>query len=93
MEQANFIKQHYPEIKIILTQDSPQLLLEKIHRGEMAFALLTLDFFIIIDQKFLAKVAFDAFYPESINWLINSKIDEELISSIDYFFQESMTKK
>lgn len=92
-KQAQFLAEHYPEMKIELSQNTAQDILEKVHRGQIAFALLDSDFFIHHRSKFpRAKVAFDAFYPESINWLISGHKDDHFIDKIDHFFNESITK-
>ena len=80
-------------ISFSFIQNTAQDILEKVHRGQIAFALLDSDFFIHHRSKFpRTKVAFDAFYPESINWLISGHKDDHFIDKIDHFFNESITK-
>lgn len=86
-KQAEFIQAHYSNVTFEFSPKTQLQLLEEINQGKLTFALIDSSTFIHLRSRFhRTKVAFDAFYPESVNWLLAPHLSEAEINQTDEFF-------
>ncbi|MCY4044172.1 MAG: membrane-bound lytic murein transglycosylase MltF [Cellvibrionales bacterium] len=86
-KQAQFIQAHYPQVTFEFSPKTQLQLLKEINQGKLAFGLIDSATFIHLRSRFhRTKVAFDAFYPESINWILAPHLNEKTINQTDDFF-------
>lgn len=95
-----FLSQHYPGMNWEFSEEKPEVLLEKVNRGQVAFALVGSHEFIELRAKFpRTRAAFDLYYPEGLSLLVNpnstvlnssSNPESGLIDALDIFFESSL---
>ncbi len=86
-EQYTFLKSHYPNINFTFSQRTQEELLQDINNGIIDYSLVNSKTYLQMRSRYhRTKVAYDAFYPESINWLLPTTPKENLLNEVEVFF-------
>ena len=86
-EQATFLTSHYPDIKVTFSNKSQEALLKEVNEGRIDHTLIESSTFLRLRSRYhRTKVAYDAFYPESLNWIFTEDTPDQLLLEVDTFF-------